>query len=104
MKTIHIPAPRAAACVLLYFLTPLYAALPWLHVEGNKIKDPTGHTVVLRGISLIDLGFLEGRQGGVFNMIDRLTNKNDPQGNSPGWYPRILRIPIAPADSVSGWP
>lgn len=104
MKTIPVPAPRAVAWVLLYFLTPLYAAPPRLHVEGNKIKDPTGHPVVLRGISLIDLGFLEGRQGGVFNMIDRLTDKKDPQGNSPGWYPRILRLPIAPADSASDWP
>lgn len=104
MKTTHVPSSRAAACVLLYFITPLYAALPWLHVEGNKIKDPTGHTVVLRGISLIDLGFTEGRQGGVSNMIDRLTNKSDPQGASPGWYPRIVRLPIDPPDSVSGYP
>jgi peptidoglycan/xylan/chitin deacetylase (PgdA/CDA1 family) len=90
--------------VLLYFVTPLHADIPWLHVDGNKIKDPEGNIVVLRGISLIDLGFLEGWQGGAINMIDRITNKNDSQGNSPGWYPKVLRIPIHPPDSVDNWP
>jgi endoglucanase len=83
---------------------PLYAALPWLHVEGNKIKDPRGHDVVLRGISLIDLGYTESRHGGAIPMIDRITNPNDPQGNSPGWYPRIVRIPICPPDAGTGAP
>ncbi len=45
-------------CMLLYSITPLYADIPWLHVDGDKIKDPAGNVVVLRGISLIDLGFL----------------------------------------------
>jgi len=51
-------------CMLLYLITPLYADIPWLHVDGNKIKDPAGNIVVLKGISLIDLGFLEGWQDG----------------------------------------
>ena len=91
-------------CVLLFSGVPLYADIPWLHVDGNKIKDPEGNVVVLRGISLIDLGFLEDWQGGAINMIDRITDKNDSQGNSPGWYPKILRIPIHPPDSVDNWP
>jgi hypothetical protein len=90
--------------VLLYFITPLNADIPWLHVDGNKIKDHYGNVVVLRGISLIDLGFLEGWQGGAINMIDRITDKNDSQGNSPGWYPKVIRIPVHPSDSVGGWP
>lgn len=94
----------AIVYMLICSAIPLYGAIPWLHVEGNKIKDPNGNIVVLRGVSLIDLGFLEGWQGGAINMINRLTNKNDPQGNSPGWYTKIIRIPICPADSVSGWP
>jgi hypothetical protein len=53
---------------------------------------------------LIDLGFLQDWEGGAINMIDRITNKSDSQGTSPGWYPKIIRIPIAPPDSVSGWP
>ncbi len=95
------------AVVLLVFAcltTPLYAATPWLHVDGNEIKDPAGNVVVLRGVSTIDLGFLEGWQGGAINMIDRLTDKTDTQGTSPGWYTRILRIPVHPPDAVGNWP
>jgi hypothetical protein len=90
---------------LFCLATPLYAATPWLHVEGNKIVDPAGNIVVLRGIALIDLGFLQDWEGGAINMIDRLTNKSDTQGSSPGWYPRIIRINVTPPDSVgNGWP
>ena len=97
-------AQVALVVVLWYSAVPVYAALPWLHVEGNKIKDPRGHDIVLRGISLIDLGYTESRHGGVIPMIDRITDPNDPQGNSPGWYPRIVRIPICPPDAGTGAP
>jgi len=95
---------RAALVAVLWCSVPLYAALPWLHVEGNRIKDPRGNDVVLRGISLIDLGYTESRHGGAIRMIDRITDPNDRQGNSPGWYPRIVRIPICPPDAGSGAP
>jgi len=91
-------------CTLFCLTAPVYAVTPRLHVDGNKIKDPNGNVVVLRGIALIDLGFLDSWQGGAINMIDRLTNKSDSQGTSPGWYPKIIRINITPPDSVSGWP
>ncbi|MGA2093737.1 MAG: glycoside hydrolase family 5 protein [Sedimentisphaerales bacterium] len=32
-------------------------------------------------------------------LIDRITNTSDPNGNSPGWYPKILRILVCPHDS-----
>jgi hypothetical protein len=83
---------------------PLFAAIPPLHVDGNKIKDPNGNVVVLRGIDLIDLGHLEDWQGGAINMINRLTDKTDAQASSPGWYPKIIRIMVAPPDSVDNWP
>jgi hypothetical protein len=92
------------ACVLFSAVVPLYATLPRLHVEGNKVKDPNGDIIILRGVAVIDLGSLEDWQGGALNMIDRLTDQNDTQGNSPGWYTKIIRIVIAPPDSVSGWP
>jgi hypothetical protein len=92
------------AFMFFYSIMPLSAATPWLHTDGNKIKDPEGNVVVLRGISLIDLGFLEGWQGGAINMIHRLTDKTDAQGSSPGWCTRIVRIPIVPPDESSGWP
>jgi len=102
---IHVKSIKVViVCIFLYSITPLNADIPWLHVDGNKIKDPYGNIVILRGISLIDLGFLEGWQGGAINMIDRLTDRNDSQGSSPGWYPKVIRIPIHPPDSVNNWP
>jgi hypothetical protein len=77
---------------------------PRLHVAGNRLKDPNGQTVVLRGVALIDLGFLQDWEGGATQMIDRLTDTNDTQGNSPGWYPKVVRIPVVPPDAASGWP
>ena len=96
-------AERIVVLILLC-ATTLHAAIPPLHVDGNRIKDPNGNVVVLRGVSLIDLGFLEGWQGGAVNMIDRLTDKTDAQGTWPGWYTRVIRIPIAPPDVSDGWP
>jgi hypothetical protein len=77
----------------------VYAITPWLHTEGNVIKDPVGNTVVLRGVDMVDLGAVELWYGGAINLIDRITNKNDTQGSSPGWYPKVIRIAIYPSDA-----
>lgn len=74
--------------------------LPWLHVEGNQIKNESGDAVVLRGISTIDLGATNAYPGKALGMIDRLTDKNDAQSNSPGWYTSVIRLAIYPADSA----
>jgi endoglucanase len=84
--------------LLLCCAGPLLADTPWLHASGNVLKDPQGNVVVLRGISMIDVGGTEKQFGGAIRMIDRVTNPNDPQGNSPGWYPKVIRIPIYPPD------
>jgi hypothetical protein len=74
------------------------SGLPWLRVEGNAIKNPDGDTVILRGVALMDLGATEEWYGGAKAMIDRLTDREDPQGDSPGWYPTVLRLAIYPTD------
>ncbi len=79
-------------------------ALSWIHVEGNQFKDESGNTVVLRGVDLIDLGATDEWEGGIHEMIDRLSNPDDPQSNSPGWGTRILRLAVAPADAMIGTP
>ena len=73
----------------------------WLHTEGNQIKDPAGNVVVLRGVDLIDLGAIQTYYGGVIPLIGRVTNTNDTNGSSPGWYPRIIRLPIYPVDETA---
>jgi hypothetical protein len=74
------------------------ATLPWLHVDGNKIKDPAGNNVVLRGVAFPDLGFLQGWEGGINAMIDRVSAASDSQGCSPNWQTRVIRLAVAPAD------
>ena len=83
---------------------PQSEPLPWLHVEGNQIKDPAGNRVILRGVSLIDLGATEVWEGGVSRMIDRLTLSDDPQGSSPGWATRVVRLAVVPSDGDSQTP
>jgi hypothetical protein len=70
-----------------------------LHVEGNRIKDPNGDVVVLRGLSFYDLGATD-HDAVVETLIDRITNTSDTNGSSPGWYPKILRIPVCPHSSA----
>jgi hypothetical protein len=91
----------AATFVLLMNLGAgsVYAITPWLHTEGNVIKDTVGNTVVLRGVDIVDLGAVELWYGGVNNLIDRITNQNDPQGSSPGWSTKVIRLSIYPYDA-----
>lgn len=64
---------------------------PWLHVEGNMIKDTAGSPVTLRGVSI---------------MAPEYANRNPENPKSPseyiewladstrGWYSSIVRIPV----------
>jgi endoglucanase len=80
------------------------ADLPWLHTEGNKLKDANGNDVVLRGVAMIDMPATEAWEGGIKTMIDRLTDPNDSQGSSPGWGTRVLRFAITPEGTEQGSP
>jgi hypothetical protein len=92
---------KATILVLALYFTigNVYAITPWLHTEGNVIKDTVGNTVVLRGVDMVDIGAVELWYGGVNNLIDRITNQNDPQGSSPGWYTKVIRISCYPPDA-----
>ena len=84
-----------------FLVSPAIAATPWLHTDANLIKDPCGNVVVLRGLDTIDIGSVENWRGGVNALIDRVTNKNDPCGGSPGWYPRVIRLAVYPQDETA---
>jgi endoglucanase len=74
-----------AACAF----QPCLAATPWLHVDGNKIKDPLGNKVVLRGVSLEAISNVNANM-----VVDLVTNTADKASKSPGWYTRIVRFPV----------
>jgi fibronectin type 3 domain-containing protein len=89
-----------------FLVSPAMAATPWLHTDANLIKDPCGNVVVLRGLDTIDIGSVELWRGGVNALIDRVTNKNNTEGNSPGWYPRVIRLAVYPqaeTDTSGPW-
>ncbi|MFH1369934.1 MAG: cellulase family glycosylhydrolase [Planctomycetota bacterium] len=75
-----------------------------LHVEDNKLINSDGNEVTLRGVSLIDVGFLQDWQGGASNMVNRLTDQTDLSCDSVGWKTNVIRIPVVPPADVSGWP
>ena len=87
-------------------------ALPWLHVEGNKIKDANGDVVILRGVAFPDLGELQlqeapaGSAGaGIKAMIDRVTRSDDTEGGcSASWATRVIRLALSPADGMAKTP
>ena len=74
----------------------LQAQTPWLHVQGNKILDPAGNVVILRGLDVKDLATQATDPLGVTGLINKITNQNDPASHSPGWYPKIIRFTIDP--------
>ncbi|HWA75424.1 MAG TPA: glycoside hydrolase family 5 protein [Polyangiaceae bacterium] len=67
-------------------------ALPPLHVDGPLIKDPNGKTIVLRGLSLIDIGTLyysaSQNASGITARIDKLL--------AAGLKPHVVRLPVYP--------
>jgi len=99
MKTKRRFVEVVIVCVLLCLVTPLYADTPWLHTDANLIKDPNGNVVVLRGLDTIDIGTVAWYMG-ANNLIDYVTNKNETEGNSPGWYPRVIRLAVYPAQET----
>ncbi len=72
--------------------------LPALHVEGAQLKDPNGKTIVLRGVSLMDIGALYNGNGknvrGVTNRIDKIL--------AAGLQPRVIRLPVYPRTVSNG--
>lgn len=82
--------------ILLLTSYALNAQTPWLHVDGNKIKDPAGNVVILRGIATQDIKGQMTATIGLNGLIDTLTDTDNVAGNSPGWYPKVIRFTINP--------
>jgi endoglucanase len=74
--------------------TPPPAATPPLHIDGRAFKDPTGHSVILRGVSFADLKELDTMRGpmNVEKLLDLVSDEDQ------GWYARVVRLPVYPPD------
>jgi endoglucanase len=72
---------------------------PWLSVSGRFIRDPQGNSVVLRGVSLIDVSVANSRPRNAVTLTNMITNDAD------GWYARVVRFPVYPnaIDGQPGW-
>lgn len=71
--------------------------LPWLHVEGNQIKDEAGNVVTLRGFSLLPNE--SNDECGTCNtkpISELLALQAD---TSQGWFSRVVRIGVHQAYS-----
>ncbi|HVT08544.1 MAG TPA: glycoside hydrolase family 5 protein, partial [Polyangia bacterium] len=68
------------------------SALPWLSVSGNKLQDPTGKTIVLRGSSLIDIGSLYWYGG---KSVAGITARMDKVA-AAGVQGHVVRLPVYP--------
>jgi endoglucanase len=78
-------------------------SLPCLSVSGNRIVDPTGKTVILRGVSIEGLYDQSLTSLGLNGIIDKVTNKSDTAGSSPGWYTHIVRLPADPGTGTGSF-
>ena len=78
------------------------AALPALHVTGAQILDANNQVVVLRGISLIDIGQLYHSAN---DSISGVTDRIDQVLTTLGMKAKVIRLPVYPRTCTNpGYP
>jgi endoglucanase len=76
----------------LSVLPPPSTSLPRLTVNGPVIQDPTGTTVVLRGVAIPDIGALASAGGGSAG----ITNRIDEIVGAANLAVHVIRLPVYP--------
>jgi endoglucanase len=71
--------------------------LPALHVQGNRIVDETGNTVVLRGVAVPDIGVLFSDGGGISGVTGRI----DEILGAAALDIHAIRLPVYPRTVVN---
>jgi endoglucanase len=72
--------------------------LPALSVHGNLIEDPSGGTVVLRGVAIPDLGALFAGGAGITGITDRI----DEILGAAKLDAHVIRMPVYPRSVPNG--
>jgi len=72
--------------------------LPPLQVNGTKLQDPNGKTIILRGSSLIDIGALYAYNG---NSVAGITARMDKLA-AAGVQGHVVRFPVYPKIDYNG--
>ncbi|MFB6161906.1 MAG: cellulase family glycosylhydrolase [Halococcoides sp.] len=78
---------------------------PWLErasrngPDSNRIVDPQGNQVVLRGVNIADPGRLDNKD--MRYHVNAETVTRWALDESEGWYNRIIRIPCQPGDILN---
>jgi len=68
------------------------APLPWLRVEGNRVRNPAGETIVLRGVTLS--GLERGSEAAPASLAGLGVSAQDIAGIVEGWGANVVRVPI----------
>jgi|GEM_PF-997196 len=94
-RRLYTLIPGLLVFVLLTGFVTANAQKPWLHVDGNQIKDPAGNPVTLRGVSVLP----SEHQNECTTCNNKpLSEIIDWQADAArGWYSRILRLPVTTA-------
>ena len=74
------------------------AGLPQLTVNGTKLQDPSGKTIILRGSSLIDIGALYYYAG---QNISGITTRMEKVA-AAGVQGHVVRLPVYPKIDYNG--
>lgn len=82
----------AATLLSMGFGSAAQAKTPWLHVSGNRIVDPIGAPVTLRGVSIIAPEQVDECHTCDPKTIPALIDMT--RDADQGWYARVVRVPI----------
>jgi hypothetical protein len=84
--------PFILLLAFLLFSVTTHAQLPWLHVDGNQIKDAGGHNITLRGVSILAPEHNnECTTCNTRSISEMLSWQADA---SRGWQSRIVRLQV----------
>ena len=75
----------------IIFLNANSQTKPWLHVDGNLVKDSAGKVVTLRGVSIIAPEYATENPINPKTPAEYIAWLAD---STKGWYSTVLRIPV----------